>query len=102
MVKDLFYEPLSHLTGHSRKFGHFDGLFKISRRIKRVINLVDSTTIQLFAHCMDWAKHRRRKAAAKCHMLLDARTFLPRFCYCEKYPISETLELQGDVKLMKK
>jgi ABC-type Zn2+ transport system substrate-binding protein/surface adhesin len=28
---------------------------------------------------MSWAKHRRRKAAAKCHMLLDAQTFLPRF-----------------------
>lgn len=28
---------------------------------------------------MDWAKHRRRKAAAKCHMRLDLQTFLPRF-----------------------
>jgi hypothetical protein len=28
---------------------------------------------------MNWAKHRRRKAAAKCHMLLNAHTFLPRF-----------------------
>jgi hypothetical protein len=28
---------------------------------------------------MSWAKHRRRKAAAKCHMLLDAQSFLPRF-----------------------
>jgi hypothetical protein len=79
MAKTLFYEILNHLTGHFPKFGRFDGQFKISRRIKRVINLVDSTTIQLFANCMDWAKHRRRKAAAKCHMLLDARTFLPRF-----------------------
>jgi hypothetical protein len=26
---------------------------------------------------MDWAKHRRRKAAAKCHMRLDLQTFLP-------------------------
>jgi IS4 transposase len=28
---------------------------------------------------MDWAKHRRRKAAAKCHLRLDLQTFLPRF-----------------------
>ncbi len=28
---------------------------------------------------MDWAKHRRRKAAAKCHMRLDMQSFLPRF-----------------------
>ena len=79
MAKQLFYETLHHLTGHFPKFGRFDGQFKLSKRIKRVINLVDSTTIQLFANCMDWAKHRRRKAAAKCHMMLDARTFLPRF-----------------------
>jgi hypothetical protein len=79
MAKTLFYATLNHLTGHFPKFGRFDGQFKISRRIKRVINLADSTTIQLFANCMDWAKHRRRKAAAKCHMMLDARTFLPRF-----------------------
>jgi hypothetical protein len=56
-----------------------DEAFKLPRKIKRTINLVDSTTIQLFANCMSWAKHRRRKAAAKCHMLLDAQTFLPRF-----------------------
>jgi hypothetical protein len=79
MAKELFYQTLGHLTGNFPRFGRFDGQFKISRRIRRVINLVDSTTIQLFANCMDWAKHRRRKAAAKCHLLLDARTFLPRF-----------------------
>jgi hypothetical protein len=28
---------------------------------------------------MDWAQHRRRKAAAKCHLRLDLHSFLPRF-----------------------
>lgn len=79
MAKDLFYTTRDHLTGNFPRFGRFDTSFKLPRRIKRVINIVDSTTIQLFANCMNWAKHRRRKAAAKCHMLLDARTFLPRF-----------------------
>jgi hypothetical protein len=79
MAKDLFYSVLGTLSGSFPNFGRFDSQFKLSRRIKRVINIVDSTTIQLFANCMSWAKHRRRKAAAKCHMLLDAQTFLPRF-----------------------
>lgn len=79
MAKDLFYETLSNLTGSFPKFGRMDSSFKLSRKIKRTINIVDSTTMQLFANCMSWAKHRRRKAAAKCHMLLDAQTFLPRF-----------------------
>jgi hypothetical protein len=79
MSKDLFYEMLGHFSSNFPRFGRMDLSFKLPRRLKRTINLIDSTTIQLFANCMDWAKHRRRKAAAKCHMLLDAQTFLPRF-----------------------
>jgi len=29
------------------------------------------------AHSLDWAKHRRRKAAAKCHVRLNLQSFLP-------------------------
>jgi hypothetical protein len=65
MAKDLFYETLPHLTGHFPRFGRMDTSFKLPRKIKRIINLVDSTTIQLFANCMDWAKHRRRKATSR-------------------------------------
>jgi hypothetical protein len=52
---------------------------KFAFRFKRLIHVVDSTTIQLMARCMDWARHRRRKAAAKCHVRLNLQTFLPRF-----------------------
>src|SRR6056300_99158 len=41
--------------------------------------IIDSTTIELVANCMDWARHRRRKAAAKTHMRLDMESMLPRF-----------------------
>jgi hypothetical protein len=79
LAKDLFYELRDRFTSIFPKFGRTDTSFRLPRGLKRTINLVDSTTIQLFANCMDWAKHRRRKAAAKCHMVLDAQTFLPRF-----------------------
>jgi len=79
MAKALFYEMLSRLTGMYPKFGRAGIAFKLPRRLKRTVNLLDSTTIQLVANCMDWAKHRRQKAAAKCHMILDAQTLLPRF-----------------------
>ena len=52
---------------------------KFAFRFKRLIHVVDSTTLALVARCMDWAKHRRRKAAAKCHVRLNLQTFLPRF-----------------------
>ena len=40
---------------------------------------MDATTIEMIASCLDWAKHRRRKAAARCHLRLDLRSQLPRF-----------------------
>ena len=49
----------------------------VAQRFRRVIHVVDSTTIQRVASCMDWAGHRRRKAAAKCHPRLDLHSFLP-------------------------
>jgi hypothetical protein len=78
MSEALLWTMLEHLqqlhpgfgAGHRPKFAF---------RFKRLIHVVDSTTIQLVARCMDWAKHRRRKAAAKGHVRLNLQTFLPRF-----------------------
>jgi hypothetical protein len=39
---------------------------------------MDSTVIELMAHAMDWAKHRRRKAAAKTHLRLNLQSLLPQ------------------------
>ena len=78
MAEQLFWRVLDHLQ--SLKPGFAGGRrFKLARRFKRVIHVVDSTTISLVASCLDWAKHRRRKAAAKCHLRLDLHSFLPRF-----------------------
>ena len=51
----------------------------IPRRFKRLISVVDSSTMKLVANCLDWARHRRRKAAAKMHLRLDLQSFLPAF-----------------------
>ena len=40
----------------------------------------DSTTIQLAYWCIDWAKHRQRKAAVKVHMVANVANRLPHFC----------------------
>lgn len=78
MVKDLFWAVLRHLESIQPGFGGrtYKGL---PRRFKRSIQIVDSTTMALVANCIDWAKHRRRKAAAKMHMRMDLQSFLPRF-----------------------
>jgi hypothetical protein len=79
MAEKLFWAELQHLGEVSPGFLSGRAGKRFLRRFKRKIHAVDSTTIQLIASCMDWAKHRRRKAAAKCHLRLDLQSFLPRF-----------------------
>ncbi len=79
MAERLFWSMLEYLQNLSPRFGRGRRGRGQTRRFRRAIHIVDSTTIALIASCMDWAKHRRRKAAAKCHMRLDLQTFLPRF-----------------------
>jgi hypothetical protein len=78
MAEQLFWRVLEHLQSVQPAFGtgwRFRGL---TGRFKRIIHVVDSTTLQLIASSLDWAKHRRRKAAAKCHLRLDLHSLLPR------------------------
>src|SRR6266702_1256538 len=79
MAEKLFWAVYEHLGDLSPEFLSGKAGKKFARKFKRAIHLVDSTTIQLIASCIDWAKHRRRKAAAKCHLRLDLQSFLPRF-----------------------
>jgi hypothetical protein len=78
MAEQLFWRLRDHLQNLCPKFGR-GRRRRFAFRFKRMIHLVDSTTIRLVANCLDWAKHRRRKAAAKCHLRLNLQSFLPRF-----------------------
>jgi hypothetical protein len=79
MAEQLFWAVYEHLGNLSPDFVSGKAAKRFVRRFKRTIHVVDSTTIELIAWCIDWAKHRRRKAAAKCHLRLDLQSFLPRF-----------------------
>jgi hypothetical protein len=78
MAKDLFWAMLDHFETVQPGFGGVK-FRRLPRRFKRTVHVLDSTTIKLFANCMDWAKHRRRKAAAKLHLRLNLESFLPAF-----------------------
>lgn len=78
MAQKLFWTVLEHLQGQHPGFGT-GARPRFAFRFKRLIHVVDTTTIQLVARCMDWAKHRRRKAAAKCHLRLNLQSLLPQF-----------------------
>jgi len=83
MAEKLFWAVLEHVGRLSPDFVSGKAGKRFARKFKRTIHLVDSTTIPLIASCMDWARHRRRKAAAKCHLRLDLQSFLPRFALVE-------------------
>jgi hypothetical protein len=77
MAEQLFWKMLEHLESLSPQFGLGRRRAPL-HRFKRAVHIIDSTVIQLVANCLDWASHRRRKAAAKCHVRLDFQSLLPR------------------------
>ena len=83
MMEELFWKTLHHLE-HSLP-GGFGLRYKgLPRRFKATVHAIDSSTISLLANCMDWAKHRRRKAAAKLHLRLNLQSFLPSCAIIEE------------------
>ena len=78
MAEDLYWSMMKHLMDTVPGFAKGKVRRGYLRRFSKTIHAMDSTTIQLVANCMDWAKHRRRKAAAKCHLRLNLQSFLPQ------------------------
>lgn len=84
MMEALFWKMLDHLQNQFTGFGSSGRYKGLPRRFKKTVYSIDSSTIALVANCMDWAKHRRRKAAAKLHLCLNLQTFLPSFAVIEE------------------
>ena len=101
MAKELFWQVLSHIQKSHPRFGFNHGYSGLPRRFKRTIHAIDSTTIRLVVNSISWAKHRRRKAAAKCHMQLNLQTFLPEIAIVKAantHDSTEALELCASLK----
>lgn len=78
MAEQLFWKVVDHLGEQSPGFGTGRSRGP-AFRFKLPIHVVDTTVLELVANCLDWAKHRRRKAAAKTHMRLNLQSLLPSF-----------------------
>lgn len=78
-IERLFWSVLENLQHIQPGFANGRRGKGLLRRFKVRIHAVDSTVMELVANCMDWARHRRRKAAAKMHLRLDLHSFLPSF-----------------------
>lgn len=79
LIKKLFWKIVVHYQQTHPNFFTLGArsYFRLPRRFKRAIRAIDSTTIELIARCMDWAKHRKHKAAAKVHVALYLISFIP-------------------------
>jgi len=100
MAEQLFWRVLEHLQEQTPSFaaGKRRGP---AFRFKASIHVLDSTTMELVANCLDWAKHRRRKAAAKMHMRLNLQSLLPGFVIVDTAAEHDNLrarELCADLK----
>lgn len=84
MMEALFWKVLNHLQRLDPRFGPAGRYSGLPRRFRRDVYAVDSSTVSLVANTMDWAKHRRRKAAAKLHLRLNLQSFLPSFAIIEE------------------
>jgi len=78
MAEQLFWGVTEHLGQQSPGFvrGTRRGW---AFRFKVPIHILDTTVLELVANCLDWAQHRRRKAAAKTHLRLNLQSLLPSF-----------------------
>jgi len=83
MAERLYWEVFDHLTDVCPGFGQYRRHKGFLARLKRGIFAIDSSTIRLSLNCIDWARHRRRKAAAKLHLRLDVGSRLPAFAVVE-------------------
>lgn len=100
MAEELFWRTLAHLKAQSPGFasGQRRGP---AFRFKMPIHVIDSTTLELVANSMDWAKHRRRKAAAKTHLRLNLQSLLPGFVIVDtaaEHDNKRARELCADLK----
>ena len=83
MAELVFWRTFEHLRGLCPSFASCGYTGYLRRFRSRAVHALDSTTIKLALNCFDWARHRRRKAAAKLHLNLALGNRLPSFAIVE-------------------
>lgn len=83
IAEQLYWAVFDHLVSICPRFAQCRKHRGFISRLKRDIFAIDSTTLQLSLNCIDWARHRRKKAAAKTHLRLNISTMLPAFAVVE-------------------
>lgn len=83
IAEKLYWTVFKHLRALCPSFTQYRKHKGFIFRMKRDIFAIDSTTLKLSLDCIDWARHRRKKAAAKTHMHFNIGSMLPTFAIVE-------------------
>jgi len=83
IAERLYWQTFEHLRTVCPDFTQVKAHKGFIHRVKRDIFAIDSTTLKLSLNCIDWARHRSKKAAAKTHMCLNIGNRLPAFAVVE-------------------
>ena len=83
IAERLYWGVFAHLQSICPSFTQYKKHKGFIFRLKRGIFAIASTTLKLTLDSIDWARHRRKKAAAKTHTRLNVGTMLPAFAVVE-------------------
>ena len=83
IAERLYWQTFEHLRTICPDFTQVKRHKGFIHRIMRDIFAIDSTTLPLSLNCINWARHRSKKAAAKTHMCINIGNSLPTFAVVE-------------------
>ena len=94
VAKALFWRMRERLERLSPPFMHPRPKRWLARFRHRRLYAVDATVLPLTLKSIDWARHRRQKAAAKLHMRCDLASRLPAFACVTGVQVADCREME--------
>lgn len=79
LYEQVFHQLLARCQADLQARGALRPHSKVQLRFKNPLLSLDASVIELCAEVFDWAKFRRTKGAAKLHLLLNHRGYLPSY-----------------------
>ena len=94
VAEALFWRMRERLERLSAPFMHPKPKRWLARFRHRHLYAVDSSTLCLTLNSIDWARHKRKKAAAKLHMRCDVASRLPSFACITSANVADCREME--------
>ena len=94
VAEALYWDTEKRFSGMSPQFVHPKQKGRLARFRHRRIYAADSSVLCLTLKSIDWARHRRQKAAAKLHMRCDVASRLPSFACITGANVADGREME--------